>query len=106
MSKAKKDKYYKRDDDYESDSDDEECGKTDFVRVAGNLLGNINIKLGFIIFLIGLIIFSDLFTKNILSHMGNTLDGESPNTKGTIIQLTILTLLYLVFDLLNKYEII
>lgn len=78
---------------------------TDFVQISGNIFSNINYKLAFFMFFIGMIIFSDVFIDGVLSHMGSDLaDGECPTTKGTIIQLLLYTVILIVMDLLIKAE--
>ena len=79
---------------------------TDLVSETTNLLLNVNYKVAFLLFLVGLIIFSDIFVQLILNNVKNAVDGLSITTKGTTIQLSILSLSYLIIDLLVKYEFI
>ena len=88
-------------------NDIENCSKkSDFVTISSDIFSNINIKLGLIMFLLGLFIYSDIFIDLFFSENSNTLDGETPTTKGSIIQLTIFCLLLLVVDLLINYKIL
>jgi hypothetical protein len=66
-----------------------------------SLLKNVNIKIAVFLFFIGMIIFSDLFMNNVLSKFNNSLYGECTTTKGTVIQLLLFVLAYLVLDLLS-----
>lgn len=88
----------------ENDDEVEDSKKSDFVSVSGNIILSINYKLGFFMFLIGMVLFSDLFIEKILVGFGNSVDCETPNTKGTIIQLLMFVLLMLMFDVLIKWE--
>lgn len=89
-------------DENEDEVDDNK--KSDFVAVSGNIISSINYKLGFFMFLLGMIIFSDLFIEKILASFGNSVDGETPTTKGTMIQLLIFVLLMMMLDVLIKWE--
>jgi hypothetical protein len=80
--------------------------KDDFVQMGMSLLNTINFKIAFFLFLIGMIIFSDMFINGVINKFSNTLHGECTTTKGTIIQLIFLVLSYIIIDLLNKSEII
>ena len=82
----------------------EDPKKSDFVSVSGNIISSINYKLGFFMFLIGMFLFSDMFIDNILGGIDDSVDGETPTTKGTIIQLLIFVLFMLVFDVMIKWE--
>jgi hypothetical protein len=78
----------------------------DFPSMGMNLLGQINIKIAFFIFLFGFLIFSDIFIKNILNKFSGAVNGtDNATTKGTIIQLLFLVIAYIIIDLLvkNKY---
>lgn len=84
--------------------EDETCSKkTDFMKIGGNLVSNINFKVAFFLFFIGMILFSDIFIDGVLRKIDGAVIDESTSTKGTLIQLTLLVILYLVVDLLNKY---
>ena len=86
--------------------DDENENKSDFVALSGNILSNINYKLGIFIFIIGIFLYSDLFVDSILNSFPGAVDSNYPTSYGTIVQLTIYTLILIVLDLLIKYEII
>ena len=85
--------------DYDNDSS---VKKSDFVRIGGNVLGSINLKMAFFLFLLGMLIFSDVFIDGILSKMDGNVQGECTTTKGTLIQLLLLCLSYIVLDLFTK----
>lgn len=79
--------------------------KTDLMKISGGVLGNINYKVGFLLFFIGMLLFSDVFIDNVLP--GTMHDGAGcANTIGTVTQLTVFVFVYLVLDLLVKYEVI
>lgn len=91
------------DDEYDKDS---YHGDDDFPSMLVKLFTKINIKTGIFIFLLGMLIFSDIFVRTILvAFKGAVNHIEGPTTHGTIIQLTFLVLGYLIIDLLvqSKY---
>ena len=81
----------------------EDASKSDFVEVSGNVVSNIPVKLPFLTFLIGMMIFSDLFIDNVLRKMDGMVMGEVATTKGTMVQLTMLCMALIVFDMLINY---
>lgn len=70
----------------------------DFPSIGIELLKKTNFKIAIFLFLIGLFIFSDVFIDNFLPK--NNVDGYCADSKGTMIQLLVFVLLYLVIDLL------
>jgi hypothetical protein len=88
-----------------TDVDDQVTKKSDLMKVSGGVISHIRIKMGFLLFFFGMLIFSDIFVDNLLNEKMH--DGAGcPNTLGTVTQLTCLVLLYLVLDLLDQYEFI
>jgi hypothetical protein len=77
--------------------------KTDFMQMTGNILTNMSVKMAFILFFMGMIIFSDLFIDSVLNKFDNTVHGECTTTKGTVLQLLMLVFGYIVMDLVVKY---
>lgn len=77
---------------------------TDFMNVSGNILTSINYKVTFLLFVVGMLLFSDVFIENVLIKFNDTVDGECTTTKGTMIQLILLIISYIVLDLLVKYK--
>ena len=80
--------------------------KSDFVEMMNGILGELNIKMSMFLFIIGMFLFSDMFINSVLSKFDNTIAGECTTTKGTIIQLTLFILCYLVLDLLMKGKLV
>jgi hypothetical protein len=78
--------------------------KTDFIEVSGSIISNINIKMAIFLFFTGMVIFSDIFSDNFLNNMDGAIHGEITTTKGTVIQLVVFVLCYLILDLLVKGE--
>jgi hypothetical protein len=75
--------------------------ESDFPSMGVDLIKRINIKVAFFIFIIGLFVFSDVFIEKFLPidyHDGT----NEPNTSGTIVQLVVLVLCYIVIDLLSQ----
>ena len=98
------------DSDYEAEEEEEDSKKTgkkgkktDFMKMTGNLIGNINYKVAFLLFMIGMIIFSDIFIDGFLSHISDTVSGECPTTKGTMLQLLFMVIAYIIVDLVVQY---
>ena len=74
---------------------------SDFPSMGVDLLKKINFKVAFFMFLIGLFIFSDIFIEKCLP--ASYQDGSNcTNSYGTIAQMTILVLVYVVIDLLSQ----
>lgn len=91
----------------EKEESDDGADKTDFIDVGRNILSSINYKIAFFIFVIGFIIFSDLFISSFLNSIDGAVDVDGiVTTKGTIVQLMVLTIAYIVVDLLAKKHII
>lgn len=85
--------------------DDSKSKKTDLMNLSGGVISNINYKVGFLLFFIGMLLFSDIFIENALPATMH--DGAGcPNTSGTVTQLTVFVLIYLVLDLLVKYDVL
>ena len=72
----------------------------DLAGMTTSMLGRINFKAGIFIFLMGILIFSDVFIQQVLTKFnGASHDGQA-STGGTVIQLIVLVLGYLIVDLL------
>lgn len=84
----------------EIESNDDKCKKTDFVSVGGNIISNINLKVAFFIFLLGMVIFSDIFITILGKFSSANVDGSCTTTQGTFIQLLLLVIGYIILDLL------
>jgi hypothetical protein len=79
--------------------------KSDFPSMGIDLLKRVNIKVAFFLMLIGLFLFSDVFIEKVLP--ASYQDGANcPNSMGTMMQLLLLVLAYLVIDLLNQGGVI
>ena len=101
--------------DYDSDEEEEvkeeprrkkKGKKTDFMAVGGNLISNINYKVAFLLFIVSMVIFSDVFIENVISKFDGAVAGECTSTKGTMVQLTCVVIAYILLDLVVKYEFI
>ena len=73
--------------------------ESDFPSMGVDLLKRINFKVSLFIFLIGLFILSDIFIDKFLpvSYQDGT---NCPNSSGTVVQLIILVICYIIVDLL------
>ncbi len=80
--------------------------KTDLMKMTGNLLSNINYKVAFMLFVISMIIFSDVFIEGVLSGISGTVEGDCTTTKGTMLQLLFMVIAYILLDLIVQYEVL
>lgn len=71
----------------------------DFPSMSMDLFKKINFKIAIFLYIIGLFLFSDIFINGMLSSYSEL---GCPNTQGTVIQLTLLTIAYIVVDLLAQ----
>lgn len=80
--------------------------RSDFYELTGRAIGSVNVKLAVFMFAFGVLIFSDMFTDNVLSKFDNSTLGMNPNTKGTFIQLLVYTLLLIVLEMMISARVI
>lgn len=83
----------------ETESDD------DFVSIIADVFRKINYKVAIFLFLVGIFIMSDLYEGVLRKFNGITAEG-CVTSRGSVFQLTMLVLAYIVVDLLTKYEFI
>ena len=79
---------------------------SDFITMFYDLFNSINYKVTILLFLLGVIIFSDIFIESFLINIPGAVDGDTPTSKGTTIQLLLQTLGYIIFDLLVSGNVI
>lgn len=94
------------DDEVVNDEPRKKSKSTDLIKVSSGILGNINYKVSFMLFVISMIIFSDVFIDNVIRPFGGTVEAECTTTKGTMLQLMFLTISYILLDLIVKYDIL
>lgn len=80
--------------------------KTDLMKMTGNLLSNINYKVAFLLFVVSVVIFSDVFIDNVLHGIDGAIEGDSTTTKGTMVQLIFMIVSYIFIDLIVQYEVL
>ncbi len=91
---------------YKSNADDD-TKKSDLIQGGLSIFGRLNLKVAIIIFIIGCIIFSDIFQEGILKRINSDfVEGNYVTSGGTAIQLVTLSFVYLLTDLLVQYRII
>lgn len=79
----------------------------DFITMFSDLFSKMNLKVAAFLFILGVLLFSDSFVDMFLIDMEGATDStDCPTSKGTVIQLLLLTLGYIIIDLLAKGEII
>ena len=80
-------------------------GNSDFPSMGVELFKKINFKVALFMFLIGLIILSDMFIEKFIpiEYQDGT---NNPNTKGTFLQLLVMVILYIIVDLLVQGNIL
>lgn len=71
---------------------------TDFPMIGVEIIKRINFKVAIFLFLFGILVFSDIFIENVLPK--SMTDGLCAGSEGTIAQLTVFILFYLILDLL------
>lgn len=96
--KSKRTKQKKINNDYECNGGD------DFPSMLTDMFKGVPWKVSFFLFIIMIFIFSDLYIELFLSSIPDTLDGDSPTTKGTILQITTTIICYIILDLLVQGE--
>ena len=80
--------------------------KTDLMKMTGNLLTNINYKVAFLLFVVSMVLFSDVFIDTVLNKFSDSVEGECTTTKGTMLQLLFMIFAYIVLDLIVHYELL
>lgn len=88
--------------DSTDDDVSEVAGRTDLIKLSGNIMSSINYKLGAFTFVLGVILLSDTFVDNVLSGIPGMVHGECTTTQGTFTQLILLIIGMLVIDLLVR----
>ena len=92
------------DTNYDDVQEDNDNNKSDFMKIGGNVFSNVPYKLTLFMFILGMLIFSDLFIDGFLHGIPGAVDGECANSKGTIIQLILYSLALIMLDLMIKYD--
>ncbi len=103
MPRRKRSKKIDESDSDDSDSDDE---YSDLIKIGGDILTDINYKVLAILFLICIIIMSDVFIMHVLSKSKDAVSGTNTTTKGTFLQIASICLGYVVSDFMVKNKII
>lgn len=80
------------------------AGRTDMIKLSGNIISSINYKLGAFTFVLGVLLMSDTFVENVLSKMNGMVHGECTTTQGTFVQLVLLIIGMLIIDLLVRAD--
>lgn len=80
-------------------------GNSDFPSMGVELFKKINFKVALFMFLIGLVILSDMFIEKFIpiEYQDGT---NNPNTKGTFLQLLVMVISYIIVDLLVQGDIL
>lgn len=87
--------------DYEElDNDVKKGGPDDFMSILLGVVALSNLKLAFFIFIIFLFVTSDIFTEHVLHKFSDNVYNDQ--VKCTMIQATVLVLLFLTFDVFIK----
>ena len=80
--------------------------KSDFPSMCIDLCKKINFKTAIFLFIVGTIIFSDVFIENCLTKSEYTDGAGMPTSQGTFIQMLTLILTFLMIDLLVQGKIL
>lgn len=81
-------------------------GPDDFTKMTVEILSEIQYKLFFLIFLVFIILNSDVFVNRILSKFSSAVDGHRITSWGTVLQGTFLVLSAITIDAFVKNNII
>lgn len=93
------------DDRQDDDESEDKKGKSDdFITMANDLFSKINLKLAIFIFVLGVILFSDLFIDNVLAKLPGMVIDQHTTTNGTLVQIGLLSVGSLFADLLIKTD--
>lgn len=82
------------------------CGPDDFASLITDGLGGIQYKLVLFLFLIFLIITSDVFTNRVLTSFKGAVDYKSPTNYGAFLQGIFLVLFYIIINVGIQHGII
>ena len=82
-----------------------EKSNDDFPSIGMELFKKINVKVAVLLFVASIIIFSDYFVANAMPKKFIN-DGNMPDTKGTLLQLVLLTFSYIILDLLVQGKVL
>lgn len=78
----------------------------DFISLGRDLLAKIPFKKAAILSIFMILIFSTVFIHTVLSRIPNSVELNTPNTKGTLIQITVVVIIYIIIDVLVSERII
>lgn len=78
----------------------------DLPSIFSDLFSSINYKMAIFLFILGIMIFSDVFIDLFLTSIPGAVYGDVTTNKGTIIQLLCLVFSYIIVDLMITGEII
>ena len=78
----------------------------DLISIIQKLLCSIEWKNVLFLFLIYSFILSDLFVDKFLTLFNDSVNGDIPNTKGSLIQVIFMIVAYVILDLLNKKKVL
>jgi hypothetical protein len=77
----------------------------DATGILSSALGNVNWRTAILLFVVFMLISSDVFVER-LNSISGAVDGRFPTGKGTVIQGLTLALAYIVLDVLVRAEVI
>ncbi len=72
----------------------------DFPSMVTDLLKGMPWKISMFLFMLMIFIYSDIFVELFLNSIDGAVEGDSPTSKGTLIQIIITIICYIVLDLL------
>lgn len=83
----------------------EDLSKNHFGGIIGDFLVSIPWKMAFMLFILFILISSDIFNQNILANISNASEsyvGPVPSSKGTVVQGIALSLMYIILFSLSE----
>ncbi len=84
--------------DYDTLDDADHTSNDDFPSIFTDIFKSVNWKVAIFLYLICIFVNSDLFIDMFLNQ--NQIDGDCPNTSGTMTQISTVVLAYIVVDML------
>jgi hypothetical protein len=80
---------------------------SDFGEILKHLIHELPVKMAFIVFMLYIILSSDVFINRVLGRIHGAISGiDTPSTYGTVVTGLLLTLFYIIFDVLVRKEVV
>jgi hypothetical protein len=98
----KKEETFRGSNDDSNGGSNDDSNSDDFPSMATDLIRKVNWKIALFLFALMVFVFSDVFMELTLNSFDGAIEGDCPTTKGTVIQIIVVILSYIVLDLLAQ----